>query len=107
TEVLEFRRGNLDMIYRIPVEMFHEIFGELQKDGASRNIDFEIYSSPALRTDYYGFNLQTNPFFSIKEIRQAFNLAIDRHKIADYTIKGEGRSADYGIVPYNESFEKA
>ncbi|MBL7932231.1 MAG: ABC transporter substrate-binding protein [Bacteroidia bacterium] len=107
TEVLEFRRGNLDMIYRIPVEMFHEIFGDLQKGNTPRNIDFEIYSSPALRTDYYGFNLQTNPFFSIKEIRQAFNLAIDRHKIADYTIKGEGRSADYGIVPYNESFEKA
>lgn len=106
TEVLEFRRGNLDMIYRIPVEMFHEIFGELQKEQKSRSINFEIYSSPALRTDYYGFNLQTNPFFSIKEIRQAFNLAVDRHKIADYTIKGEGQSADYGIVPYNETFEK-
>lgn len=105
TEVMEFRRGNLDMIYRIPVEMFHEIFGEMQ-DSKKRNIDFDIYSSPALRTDYYGFNMQTNPFFSIKEIRQAFNLAIDRHKIADYTIRGEGRSADYGIVPYTEVFEK-
>ena len=104
TEVMEFRRGNLDMIYRIPVEMFHEIFGE--QNGQARSIDFDIYSSPALSTNYYGFNLQTNPFFSIKEIRQAFNLAIDRHKIADYTIKGEGRSADYGIVPYTEVFEK-
>ena len=104
TEVMEFRRGNYDMIYRIPVEMFHEIFGEMQ--GGKKNIDFDIYSSPALSTHYYGFNLQTNPFFSIKEIRQAFNLAIDRQKIADYTIKGEGRSADYGMVPYTEVFEK-
>jgi peptide/nickel transport system substrate-binding protein len=104
TEVMEFRSGNLDMICRIPVELFHEIFGEMQ--GTKKNIDFDIYSSPALSTHYYGFNLQTNPFFSLKEIRLAFNLAVDRHKIADFTIKGEGRSADYGIVPYTESFEK-
>jgi len=104
TEVMEFRSGNLDMIYRIPVELFHEIFGEMQN--TKKNINFDIYSSPALSTHYYGFNLQTNPFFSLKEIRLAFNLAIDRHKIADFTIKGEGRSADYGIVPYTESFEK-
>lgn len=104
TEVMQFRRGNFEMIYQIPVEMFHEIFGEIQ--GGKKAIDFDIYSSPALSTHYFGFNLQTNPFFSIKEIRQAFNLAIDRHKIADYTIKGEGRSADYGIVPYTEVFEK-
>ncbi|WP_317899646.1 ABC transporter substrate-binding protein [Aurantibacillus circumpalustris] len=104
TEVMEFRRGNYDMIYRIPVEMFHDIFGEMQN--GKRSLDFDIYSSPALSTHYYGFNLQTNPFFSLKEIRQAFNLAIDRQKIADYTIKGEGRSADYGMVPYTEVFEK-
>lgn len=104
TEVMEFRRGNYDMIYRIPVEMFHEIFGEMQN--GKKSIDFDIYSSPALSTHFYGFNLQTNPFFSIKEIRLAFNLAIDRHKIADYTIRGEGTSADYGMVPYTEVFEK-
>jgi oligopeptide transport system substrate-binding protein len=105
-EVEEFRKGNLDMIYRIPVEMFHNIFGDLQNGNNTHRIDFDIYSSPALSTHYYGFNLQSNPFFSIKEIRQAFNLAIDRQKIADFTIRGEGRAADYGIVPYTDVFAK-
>lgn len=104
TEVMEFRKGNIDMIYRIPVEMFHEIFGEINE--TKQQLHFDVYSSPALSTHYYGFNLQTNPFFSIKEVRQAFNLAIDRNKIADFTIKGEGRPASYGIVPYTEVFEK-
>jgi peptide/nickel transport system substrate-binding protein len=105
TEVLEFKRGNLDMIYHIPVELFHELMGEMQ--GTDRpTINFDIYSSPALATHYLGFNLQTNPFFSIREVRLAFNLAIDRHKIAEYTIQGEGRSADFGMVPYTETFEK-
>lgn len=104
TEVMEFRKGNYDMIYRIPVEMFHDIFGELES--GKKSIDFDIYSSPALSTHYYGFNMQSNPFFSIREIRLAFNLAIDRQKIADYTIKGEGSAANYGMVPYTEVFEK-
>ncbi|MDI1354308.1 MAG: ABC transporter substrate-binding protein [bacterium] len=103
-EVMEFRRGKIDMIYNIPVEMFHEIFGDMNK--RKQELQFDIYSSPALSTQYYGFNLQTNPFFSIKEIRQAFNLAIDRQKISDYTLKGEGRPAEYGIIPFTEVFEK-
>jgi peptide/nickel transport system substrate-binding protein len=105
SEILEFKRGNLDMVYRIPVELFHEFMGDLETAKQNKN-DFQILSSPALSTHYLGFDLQTNPFFSIKEIRQAFNLAIDRHKIADFTIQGEGSSADYGIVPYTTEFEK-
>ena len=104
-EVLEFKRGNLDMINHVPVEMFHELMGEMQGQ-EKKGLNFDIYSAPALATHYLGFNLSTNPFFSIREIRLAFNLAIDRHKIAEYTIQGEGRPADYGIVPYTEVFEK-
>jgi oligopeptide transport system substrate-binding protein len=106
SEVLEFKRGNLDMVYRIPVEMFHEFMGDLEH-AKNRTSEFEIVSSPALNSQYFGFNLQANPVFAKKEVRLAFNLAIDRQKIADFTIQGEGTSADYGIVPYTEVFEKA
>jgi oligopeptide transport system substrate-binding protein len=105
TEMLEFRKGNLDMIYHIPVEMFSSLMSEMQGQ-ANKDFEFDIYSSPALATHYLGFNLSTNPFFSIKEVRLAFNLAVDRHKISKYTIQGEGRPADYGMVPYTEVFEK-
>lgn len=101
-EIERFKAGKLDMIYRMPIELFHNIFG----DGAEKknNVDFEVYSSPALSTHFYGFNLQTNPFFSIREIRQAFNLAIDRNRLTDIVMKGEGRPADFGIVPVEEVF---
>lgn len=105
TEILEFKRGNLDMVYRIPVEMFGELMGKLENAKAKSN-EFEIVSSTALNTNYFGFNIQANPVFAKKEVRLAFNYAIDRHKIADFTIQGEGTSADYGMVPYTEAFEK-
>jgi peptide/nickel transport system substrate-binding protein len=74
-----------------------------QADG---KLGFELFSSPALTTEYYCFNVQRNPFFSIKEIRRAFNLAIDRQKIIELALKGEGRVADHGLVPYTDVFEK-
>jgi oligopeptide transport system substrate-binding protein len=104
-EVLEFKRGNLDMIYRIPVAMFHELMGDLEH-AKERKSEFNILNSVALNTNYYGYNCMS-PIFSKKEVRQAFNYAIDRQKIADFTLQGEVGPASYGIVPYSEVFEKA
>ncbi len=105
SEVLEFKRGNLDMIYRIPVAMFHELMGDLEH-AKERKSEFNILNSVALNTNYYGFNTKS-PIFSKKEVRQAFNYAIDRQKIADFTLQGEVNPANYGIVPFSDAFEKA
>lgn len=103
-EILEFKSGNLDMVYRLPVEVFHDIMGDLEH-AKERKTDFQILSSTAFNTNYLGFNT-TSAAFNKKEVRLAFNYAIDRHKIADFTIQGEGTSADYGMVPFVEAFEK-
>jgi peptide/nickel transport system substrate-binding protein len=103
-EILEFKSGNLDMVYRLPVEIFPEIMGDLEH-AKDRKTDFQILSSTAFNTNYLGFNTESSAF-NKKEVRLAFNFAIDRHKIADFTLQGEGNSGDYGIVPYVEAFEK-
>ena len=53
---------------------------------------------PELTTQFYGF-LVPDKTFSNKNVRLAFNYAIDRAKIADYTAKGEGIPCFNGIVP--------
>lgn len=106
SEVELFREGKLDAIYNIPVDLFHQTLGEIQEKTKS-HLNFDIYSSPALSTHFYGMNVQLNPFFSIKEIRRALNLAIDRKKIAEVVLKGEGSAAEHGIVPFTKTFEKA
>ncbi|MES2515431.1 MAG: ABC transporter substrate-binding protein [Bacteroidota bacterium] len=103
-EILEFKSGNLDMVYRLPVEIIPEILGDLEH-AKDRKTEFQILNSTAFNTNYLGFNT-TSEAFNKKEVRLAFNHAIDRHKIADFTIQGEGNSADYGIVPYVDAFEK-
>lgn len=97
SELLEFKRGNLDMIYRLPIEMIPDILGELDhaKEG---NTPFEMQVVPAMSIFYYGFQHQ-GEIFNKKDVRLAFNYAIDREKIVNYTLQGEGIPGIYGIVP--------
>ena len=94
---MEFKKGNLDMLYQLPVEMIKEIMGSLQEvKGDYAHFQYQI--TPALAFQYYGFQNQ-NEIFKNKEVRLAFNYAIDRQKIVDFVLQGEGIPATYGIVP--------
>jgi peptide/nickel transport system substrate-binding protein len=105
SEMIEFKKGNLDMIFRIPVEMYKELMGNYQNAQAKEH-DFEIQSSPALSIDFYSM-LCTHPVFSKKEVRLAFNHAIDKNKIVDFTLQGQGVSGvKYGVIPPLEIFKK-
>jgi len=103
-EMLEFQRGNLDMVFRIPVEMYKEIMGSADNPNAKKN-DFEIQNVPSLATTIYGMSV-TGPIFNKKEVRLAFNYAIDRNKIVDYILQGEGIAGNYGMIPPAETFKK-
>ena len=101
-EMLEFKKGNLDMLYRIPTENISDILTDLDK--AKENRPFELQTCPAISLFYYGFLHPIKPF-NDKRVCLAFNHAIDRQKIVDYTLKGEGIPALYGIVPPVPNFE--
>lgn len=99
TELLEFRRGNLDMVYRLPFEMISEImleFSEVQ--AGKKNVEYQLQSMPQFAVNYYGF-LQTSPIFSNKKVRQAFNYAVDKDLLVNKVMQGEGIPARYGILP--------
>jgi peptide/nickel transport system substrate-binding protein len=97
TEMLEFRKGNLEMKYRLPLDAINDIIdNEGNLKGDYKN--FELQKTTELSLQYYGF-LHTHPIFSNVHVRKAFCYAIDRKKIVDYTVKGEGVPAFNGIVP--------
>lgn len=96
-ELMEFKKRNLDMMYRLPIEMIPNILGELD-NAKEENFTFDIQIVPAMSVFYYGFQHQSG-IFNKKEVRLAFNYAIDRERIVNYTLQGEGVPAIYGIVP--------
>lgn len=97
TELLEFNQGNVDLMYRLPLEMTEEIVTKDDKL-TSAYAQFQIQVMPSLAVQYYGFQHRSNLFNNI-DLRKAFNYAIDRKKIVDYTLRGSGIAGNYGIVP--------
>ena len=95
-ELLEFRKGKLDMIFELPIEMIDEVMGELEDAGP--NAAFNVQVTKALALHYYGFQHKSE-LFNNADLRKAFNYAIDREKICMYTLNGEGVPGVNGIVP--------
>ena len=105
SEMLAFQRGDLDMVFRLPIDMVPQIMGDMEH-AKERKVQFEVQSVPALSFYYYGM-LCTGQIFNKKETRLAFNYAIDRDKLVNYTLQGEGIPGNYGLVPPSETFELA
>lgn len=97
-ELVNFKKGNLDMVFRLPVEMVSLVVGELKDAKNVRNTSYTIQVVPALTIYYLGFQHQLPPFDNI-DVRKAFNYAIDKEAIATYILQGEGSPATKGIIP--------
>lgn len=97
TELLEFSQGNVDMMFRLPLEMVEEIVTkEDVLTEAYKNYTLQVM--PSLSLQYYGFQ-HKGKLFNNKDLRKAFNFAVDRKKICEYTLKGTGIPGNYGVVP--------
>ncbi|MCB0370428.1 MAG: ABC transporter substrate-binding protein, partial [Bdellovibrionales bacterium] len=97
-ELLEFRKGNLDMVYRLPLEMIKDVVGELEDAKKGGNKPYVMQVVPAMSVVYLGMQNKLPPFDNI-DVRKAFNYAIDKNSIVTYTLQGDGRPGIHGIVP--------
>lgn len=99
TELFEFRKGNLDMIYRLPTEYIIEILEETMPGANGEYSQFQLQRSPEMMTQFLTLNNQKGVFKN-KYVRKAFNFAIDRTKILDFVLNGEGYApGNHGITP--------
>ncbi|HEU4719427.1 MAG TPA: ABC transporter substrate-binding protein [Bacteroidia bacterium] len=97
SEIIAFKNKELDMVFRLPVEMANDIMGELSQ-AKEHGADFVFQSNPAMSLTYYGFQNKLSPFDNVK-VRQAFNYAINREYICEKVLMGDAVPAVYGIVP--------
>lgn len=76
--------------------------GEVVEDNIQSFLEkppkFELVFEPEASTQFYEFNITKPPFDNIL-VRKAFNLAINKQKVIDNALHGQGIPADYGIVP--------
>jgi peptide/nickel transport system substrate-binding protein len=99
-ELSEFRKNNLDMVYRIPTESILQINEEMGKDvKQGEYAGYELQRSPEMLTHCLVFQTK-NGIFQNVNLRKAFAYSIDRKKILELVLNGEGNApGEHGIVP--------
>lgn len=96
-ELLALKKGDLDFVYRLPLEMVDEIKDKQDNLlGDYKKLNLQL--KPALSTYFYAF-LNVDPLFANKDVRIAFNYAVDREKLTEFTVKGCAIPGTHGIVP--------
>jgi peptide/nickel transport system substrate-binding protein len=102
SELLSFQKGEFDMKFRVPIEMYDQV---VDRSSGERLLTetyakYQLQYKPNMTVEYYGF-LHPDPdnIFNNKLVRQAFCYAIDRQKLCDFVSKGTADPAFYGIVP--------
>ncbi len=98
TELLEFKKGNLDMMYRLPTDHIIEILEEV-KGNKGQYGQYDLQRTPEMATHFLSF-LNQGKIFNNRDLRKAFSFAIDRKKILEFVLNGEGYApATHGITP--------
>lgn len=99
SELFEFKKGNLDMIYRLPTEHILEIL-EDNVSGSGEFTRFELQREPEMVTQFLTFNTANRQLFSNADLRKAISFAIDREKILTFVLNNEGFApGHHGITP--------
>jgi peptide/nickel transport system substrate-binding protein len=99
-ELFEFKKGNLDMVYRLPTDNIIEIVeGAMDKTKNGEYTKYTLQRKPEMVTHYLTFNTQSE-LFKNKNLRKAFSYAIDRKKILEFVLQGEGyKPGVNGVTP--------
>jgi oligopeptide transport system substrate-binding protein len=106
SELLAFRKKEIDLVLQIPAEEIDNAIGSLSDAQAGKNVKHKIDSRPSLSTAYFGFAGETKPFNDVN-VRKAFNLALDREYLINNKLQGEGYPCLHGFVPSMPDYNTA
>ncbi len=102
-ELLSFRAEQIDLVLDIPVEEIENVLGTLREAQEGKNVKHKVDSKTSMSINYYGFS-HDSEVFSNKDVRMAFNLAIDREALVETWLEGEGWPSKNGFVPTIEDY---
>lgn len=98
SELMAFRKSEIDLVLELPVEEVDHILGTLQEAQEGKNVKHKVDSESSMSMMYVAMANQSEEF-SNADVRKAFNLAINREEIIDLHLEGEGWAAMNGFVP--------
>ncbi|MEZ4789344.1 MAG: ABC transporter substrate-binding protein [Flavobacteriales bacterium] len=87
-ELQQFEKGNLSMIYELPLDRTRELM---------ETTAYQLQTIAGLTVQFYGLDHHHPPFDDVR-IRKAISMAIDRQSLVDTVLKGLAVPAYHGVV---------
>jgi peptide/nickel transport system substrate-binding protein len=95
---MAFRNKEIDLVLEIPVDEIQNILGSLKEAQAGKNVTHRVESHPGMNISFLSFDCRSKEFSDVR-VRRAFNLVLDRKRIVESWLSGEGWAAENGFVP--------
>lgn len=94
-----FEEGSIQLISELPTSRITAMLEGRISDFNAQPPLMMLYNNPLLTTQYYYFNMNEKRFQDVR-VRQAFNYAIDRKRLANYVLRNQYYEVGiYGITP--------
>ena len=103
SELLAFRKAEIDLVLEIPAEEIEFILGSLIEAQEGKNIKHKVESESSMSMTYIAMAVESEEFSDVR-VRRAFNMAINRDDIIDSWLEGEGWAANNGFVPAMKNY---
>lgn len=98
SELMAFRKEKIDLVLELPVEEIDHILGTLKEAQEGKNVLHKVESEQSMSMMYIAMACESDEFKD-ERVRKAFNLAVDRSRIVNNVLQGEGWPALNGFVP--------
>jgi len=103
SELEMFRTKDISFLYGLPTSKIAEVVADNIANFKNKPPQTILIREPEMITQYYEFNAQIPPFDNLK-VRQALNYAVNRERLINNILNGQGTIGDKGITPMIKSF---
>jgi oligopeptide transport system substrate-binding protein len=102
-ELEMFRTKDIAFLYGLPSSKIAEVVSDNIANFKNKPPKTILIREPEMITQYYEFNAQVPPFDNVK-VRQALNYAVNRERLINNILNGQGTIGNKGITPMIKSF---
>lgn len=93
-----FSKQKVDLLFDLPVNQLELAFGTLSEAKKGKNLLHRVHIQKASKIHYVDWNVSRAPFNNLL-VRQAFELAIDKNRICNEVLSGDGQAINHGFIP--------
>ncbi len=93
-----FSQQKIDLLFDLPANQLELAFGTLSEAKKGKNLLHRVHIQKASKINYVDWNVSRPPFNNLL-VRQAFELAIDKNRICNEVLRGDGQAINHGFIP--------